>query len=120
MNEMKRIRLHDGTIRWSLLPDSADPERYLELFVTESCGEHVRQHERITAKDGKAETAGDNTYAYRRFGSRIGIPVLFLQHFTGKLDNCYPAVTDGTLMTMAPFFEEERRLLAFSELLIQR
>jgi hypothetical protein len=53
-------------------------------------------------------TAGDNTYAYRRFGSGIGIPVWFLQHFTGTLDNRDPAVTDGTLMTMTPFFEEER------------
>jgi hypothetical protein len=53
-------------------------------------------------------TAGDNTYASRRFGSGLGIPLLFLQHFTGTLDNWNPAVTDGTLMTMTPFFEEER------------
>src|SRR6266566_2898703 len=40
MKEMKRIRLRDGAIRWNLLRDSADPERYLEIFVTESWGEH--------------------------------------------------------------------------------
>ena len=40
-------------------------------------------------------TAGDNTYAYRRFGSGPGIPLLFLQHFTGTLDNWDPAVTDA-------------------------
>jgi pimeloyl-ACP methyl ester carboxylesterase len=39
-------------------------------------------------------TAGDNTYAYRRFGSGPGAPLLFLQHFTGTLDNWDPAVTD--------------------------
>ena len=55
MKEIQRIRLRDGAIRWNLLRDSADPERYLEVFVTESWGEHLRQHERITAVDRKAE-----------------------------------------------------------------
>jgi pimeloyl-ACP methyl ester carboxylesterase len=39
-------------------------------------------------------TVGDNTYAYRQFGSGPGVPLLFLQHFTGTLDNWDPAVTD--------------------------
>src|SRR6266436_8563067 len=39
-------------------------------------------------------TAGDNTYAYRQFGSGPGLPLLFLQHFTGTLDTWDPAVTD--------------------------
>jgi len=34
------------------------------------------------------------TYAYRRFGSGPARPLLFLQHFTGTLDNWDPAVTD--------------------------
>ena len=55
MKEMKRIRPSDGAIRWSLLRDSAHPERYLEIFVTETWGEHLRQHERVTAEDRKAE-----------------------------------------------------------------
>jgi len=33
-------------------------------------------------------------YAYRRFGNGSGRPLLFLQHFTGTLDNWDPAVTD--------------------------
>ena len=33
-------------------------------------------------------------YAYRRFGKPSGRPLLFLQHFTGTLDNWDPAVTD--------------------------
>src|SRR5678816_614397 len=33
-------------------------------------------------------------YAYRRFGSGSGQPLLCLQHFTGTLDNWDPAVTD--------------------------
>ncbi len=39
--------------------------------------------------------AGGETYAYRRFGSGPGLPLLFLQHFTGTLDNWDPAVTDA-------------------------
>ncbi len=39
-------------------------------------------------------TVADNTYAYRQFGSGPGAPLLFLQHFTGTLDNWDPAVTD--------------------------
>src|SRR6266481_9183917 len=33
-------------------------------------------------------------YAYRRFGNSSGRPLLFLQHFTGTLDNWDAAVTD--------------------------
>ncbi|KQV70354.1 hypothetical protein [Rhizobium sp. Root1220] len=32
--------------------------------------------------------------AFRRFGKSSGLPLLFLQHFTGTLDNWDPAVTD--------------------------
>ncbi|MDB5576566.1 MAG: hypothetical protein JWR80_1742 [Bradyrhizobium sp.] len=38
--------------------------------------------------------AGGETYAYRRFGSGPGRPLLCLQHFTGTLDNWDPAVVD--------------------------
>ena len=55
MKEMRRIRQRDGAIRWNLLRDTAEPERYLEIFVTESWVEHLRQHERITAEDRAAE-----------------------------------------------------------------
>lgn len=34
-------------------------------------------------------------YAYRRFGAAQGVPLVFLQHFTGGLDHWDPAVTDG-------------------------
>ncbi len=47
-----------------------------------------------TTAPTKYVTTGDNTYAYRRFGSGAGLPLLFLQHFTGTLDNWDPAVTD--------------------------
>lgn len=37
--------------------------------------------------------ANGETYAYRRFGAGRGLPLLFLQHFMGTLDNWDPAVT---------------------------
>jgi pimeloyl-ACP methyl ester carboxylesterase len=37
----------------------------------------------------------NETYAYRRFGSGPGRPLLFLQHFTGTLDNWDPALVDA-------------------------
>lgn len=55
----------------------------------------------LTAKSASNITAqtqflqvGDERYAYRRFGKGSGRPLLFLQHFTGTLDNWDPAVTD--------------------------
>ena len=36
---------------------------------------------------------GLETYAYRRFGAGAAPPLVFLQHFTGTLDNWDPAVT---------------------------
>jgi len=39
-------------------------------------------------------TVKNERYAYRRFGQGPGQPLLFLQHFTGTLDNWDPAVTD--------------------------
>jgi pimeloyl-ACP methyl ester carboxylesterase len=38
---------------------------------------------------------GVETYAYRRFGAGAAPPLVFLQHFTGTLDNWDPAVTDA-------------------------
>src|SRR6266851_3973340 len=38
--------------------------------------------------------ANGHSYAYRHFGNGSGLPLLFLQHFTGTLDNWDPAVTD--------------------------
>jgi pimeloyl-ACP methyl ester carboxylesterase len=38
-------------------------------------------------------------FAYRRFGMSGGVPVVFIQHFRGNLDNFDPAVTDGLAKT---------------------
>jgi len=34
-------------------------------------------------------------FAYRSFGKPGGVPIIFLQHFTGTMDNWDPAVTNG-------------------------
>ena len=47
----------------------------------------------ITARTQFLETKKEK-YAYRRFGKESKYPLLFLQHFTGTLDNWDPAVTD--------------------------
>jgi pimeloyl-ACP methyl ester carboxylesterase len=47
-----------------------------------------------TAKTRFVEVNGAR-YAYRRFGTATGTPVVFLQHFRGGLDHWDPKVTDG-------------------------
>jgi pimeloyl-ACP methyl ester carboxylesterase len=34
-------------------------------------------------------------YAYRAFGKKVGLPLVFLQHFTGTMDNWDPAITNA-------------------------
>jgi len=55
MREMRRIRRRDGAFRWGLYSDPADPERFVETFLVESWGEHLRQHTRITERDRNIE-----------------------------------------------------------------
>jgi pimeloyl-ACP methyl ester carboxylesterase len=47
-----------------------------------------------TAPTQFVEAAGIR-FAYRRFGKPAGLPLVFLQHFTGTLDNWDPAVLDA-------------------------
>jgi quinol monooxygenase YgiN len=55
MREVRLERLRDGTMRWELFHDPADPQRYVEAFLVESWVEHLRQHERVTLADREAE-----------------------------------------------------------------
>ena len=47
----------------------------------------------VTAPTQFVQTSKEK-YAYRRFGKKSQYPLLFLQHFTGTLDNWDPLVTD--------------------------
>lgn len=51
MLELGRLRRRDGAVDWGLYEDVAEQGRYLETYVVESWGEHLRQHERSTVAD---------------------------------------------------------------------
>lgn len=51
MHDVRSLRLRDGAINWGLFHDVENPSRYVEMFVSESWNEHLRQHERITKAD---------------------------------------------------------------------
>ncbi len=55
---------------------------------------HMAKDTHVTAPTRFVEANGIR-YAYRRFGSESGTPLVFLQHFRGGLDNWDPLVTDG-------------------------
>jgi pimeloyl-ACP methyl ester carboxylesterase len=66
-------------------------------------GANVRAAAPVDASNITAPTlfiaTGLETYAYRRFGGGAAPPLVFLQHFTGTLDNWDPAVTDPLAQT---------------------
>lgn len=52
-------------------------------------------HTAATAPNSTVTAANGTTYAYRRFGSSTdGVPLVFLMHFRGNLDNWDPALID--------------------------
>jgi pimeloyl-ACP methyl ester carboxylesterase len=72
----------------------------------------VRTHNQVSNAGHTLETAptqfietGAIRFAYRRFGAAGGIPLLFLQHFTGTMDSWDPAMVDG--------FARERSVVLF-------
>jgi MFS family permease len=54
MRDLEPIRRRDGAVMWSSFSDIADPARYVEAYMVETWGEHVRQHYRATASDSDA------------------------------------------------------------------
>jgi MFS family permease len=55
MRDMRRVRRRDGAIRWGLFHDPAESGRFIESFLVESWGEHLRQHSRATESDRAIE-----------------------------------------------------------------
>ncbi|WGM22917.1 alpha/beta hydrolase (plasmid) [Paenarthrobacter sp. OM7] len=49
----------------------------------------------LTAENQQITGADGVSYSYRRYGKPTGIPVVFLQHFRGNLDNWDPALVDA-------------------------
>ena len=48
MRLVERHRRRTGAYRWGLFRDLANPGQFIETFVVESWGEHLRQHRRTT------------------------------------------------------------------------
>jgi MFS family permease len=55
MQDLRVVRRRDGAMYWELFRDGADLHRYLEIFLTESWAEHLRQHTRIVIADRAVE-----------------------------------------------------------------
>ena len=55
MEDMRIFRRREGAVRWDLYRDLADPERFIESFVTPTWAEHMRTHERVTKEDQATE-----------------------------------------------------------------
>lgn len=57
MDALAQVRLRDGALNWGLYRDTAEPGRFLETFVSETWGEHLRQHARGTMADRRVMAA---------------------------------------------------------------
>jgi MFS family permease len=55
MRALEPIRRRDGAVMWGLFTDAKDPSRYVETFMSETWGEHLRQHYRPTVSDSDIE-----------------------------------------------------------------
>ena len=65
----------------------------------------MTNHTHQTAPTQYVEADGVR-YAYRRFGKKAGLPLVFNQHYTGTMDYWDPAVTDG--------LAQEREVILFN------
>jgi MFS family permease len=66
-------RKRDGAFQWHVYSDLSKPSRYVENFVVENWGEHVRQHERVMNADRAAELSVD--------GFHIGMKPPIVRHW---------------------------------------
>ncbi|PYT99810.1 MAG: MFS transporter [Acidobacteria bacterium] len=55
LEKFSRVRRRDGASRWGVYYDTEHPTRYLETFIVDSWGEHLRQHTRLTQADRELE-----------------------------------------------------------------
>jgi MFS family permease len=73
IRRLGQIRRRDGAIFWDVFEDAAQPGRYLEMFLSESWLEHLREHERVSFDDQRVQLQ------LRTF--LVGTPVV--QHYVG-------------------------------------
>ena len=55
MQGVRLLRMRTGGFQWGLYNDTSDPERFIEVFLSESWAEHLRQHRRQTVSDREFE-----------------------------------------------------------------
>ena len=60
---LRTFRMQNGVLQWGIFVDIADPTKYREVYLEESWGSHLRQHERVSAFE--TETAA-RVYAFHR------------------------------------------------------
>jgi MFS family permease len=71
--ELGLSRRRDGAIDWWLFQDTADPSRFVETWIEETWGDHLRNHERVSVAHQAIEqrvrelTRADTTIATRHF-----------------------------------------------------
>ena len=55
LEQFSRVRRRDGASRWGVYYDTEHPTHYVETFIVDSWGEHLRQHVRLTQADRELE-----------------------------------------------------------------
>lgn len=55
LERMGHVRRRDGALFWDHFADTADPSRHLEVFLSHSWLELMRQYERVTQADRALE-----------------------------------------------------------------
>ena len=96
MRLVERHRRRTGAYRWGLFRDLAAPHRFIETFVVESWGEHLRQHRRTTVN---ADRFLDPVQRYRRTTS-LSLITCRYTHLPDAPRRAYPA--RGTLTILQP------------------
>jgi hypothetical protein len=59
MTQLGVQRKRDGAFQWHVFCDLSKPNRYIESYMVETWGEHVRQHERVMNADIEVEERVD-------------------------------------------------------------
>jgi MFS family permease len=63
MQQVRRVRLRNGSAAWGIFQDTTDSQRFVEIFLDESWHAHLRQINRITREDRRTM---DTALAYHR------------------------------------------------------
>src|ERR1700687_4409159 len=106
------VRVVDGLLveHWDVVEDEASQAEsksgrpmFGDRFPAQGLLTSTDTHQ--TAPTQFVEAAGIR-FAYRRFGRKGGVTLLFFMHFTGTMDHWDPAVTDG--------FAQSREVILFN------